>query len=489
MNETTSAADIRDIVSRAREAFDAGHTRPLAWRRHILHRLSELLQSRENELVAAVIADFARPRFEAWATEIGYTRAELDHVYARLSLWMRSRRVPTPLTFQPGISRIMPEPRGVTCVISPWNYPVQLLLMPMIASISAGNAVVGKPSELTPCTSAELARLFRDIDDPAVALVQGSALEGAELLKNKFDYILYTGGRNGAKNVLRAAAEHLTPVTLELGGKSPVIVSRNANISMAARRIAWGKFFNAGQTCIAPDYVLVEHAVHDQLITALRACIKGFFGDDPSMSPDFGRIVNDNHFHRLEKLLYSGTIATGGQADAQTRFIAPTVLTGVLPTDLVMQDEVFGPVLPVLGVNSLDNAVDIARSGSKPLALYVFSNSKSECKSLIRRIPSGGVCVNGTLVHVGNSYLPFGGVGESGMGRYHGKFGFDAFSHFRAIHTRTLPFDPPAMYPPYSDMKERVLRFGFSLPDFRGLTARLYSEVHPVRHGGDPGSP
>lgn len=480
--ETTSAATIRDVVSRARDAFDAGHTRPIEWRKHILQRLRGLLKSRESALVTAVTADFARPRFEAWATEIGYTRAELDHARARLSLWTRSRRVPTPFIFQPGMSRVTPEPLGVTCVISPWNYPVQLLLMPMIAAISAGNAVVGKPSELTPRTSSELARLFQDIDDPAVALVQGSALEGTELLKNRFDHILYTGGRDGAKNVLRAAAEHLTPVTLELGGKSPVVVSKNADITMAARRIAWGKFFNAGQTCIAPDYVIVEDAVRDRLITALLENIRSFFGDDPSMSPDFGRIVNDSHFHRLEKLLCSGTIEAGGQTDAGTRFIAPTVLSDIRPTDLIMQDEVFGPILPVLTVNNLDSGINIARSGGKPLALYIFSNSRSECRLLIDRIPSGGVCVNGTLVYVGNPYLPFGGVGESGMGRYHGKFGFDTFSHLRAIHTRTFPFDPPVMYAPYSAARERILRFGFGLPDSRGLTTRIYSRVRPAAH-------
>lgn len=477
----TPAAGITETVARARAAFDAGRTRPLAWREGILGRLRGLLRSREDDLLAAVIADFRRPPFEAWATEIGYTVAEADHARARLASWARPRRVPTPLVFQPGISRVVPQPLGVACVIAPWNYPVHLLVMPMIAAIAAGNAVVGKPSERTPATSAELARLFRDLGDPAVAVVQGGPEECADLLRNRFDHILYTGGSAGGKSVLRAAAEHLTPVTLELGGKSPAIVSRHADIRMAARRIAWGKYFNAGQTCIAPDYVLAERDIHDELITALRASIREFFGDDPARSPDFARIVSEDHFHRLEKLLSSGTVAAGGQADAASRFIGPTILTGVSPADLVMQEEVFGPVLPVLRAASLEDAACIARGGSQPLALYLFSRRKAELAWLIECIPSGGVCVNGTLVHVGNPNLPFGGVGTSGMGRYHGKFGFDTFSHLRASYTRVTSFDPPATYPPYTAQKERLLRLGLGVPEPRDLAARLAGELRKAR--------
>jgi aldehyde dehydrogenase (NAD+) len=477
----TPLTEISGIVSQARAAFESGRTRPLAWRAGILGKLRSALRERADELVEAAVADFGKPVFEAWATEIGYTIAELDHVHARMATWARRRRVPTPLIFQPGSSHVVAEPLGLTCVISTWNYPVQLLVMPMIAAISAGNAVIGKPSELTPNTSAALARLFGELGDPAVALVQGGSVEGAELLTHRFDHILYTGSVAVARTVLRAAAEHLTPVTLELGGKSPAIVSRHADISMAARRIAWGKFFNAGQTCIAPDYVLVENAVHDDLVDALRASIRQFFGDNPQASPDLARIVSEHHFHRLGKLLHDGTAVAGGITDAATLYVAPTILTGVTHDDPVMQEEIFGPILPVLPVSSLPAAADIVRARDKPLALYIFSRRKREAADIIRRVTSGGVCVNGTLLHVGNPYLPFGGVGQSGMGHYHGKYGFDAFSHLRAVYTRSGRIDPAATYPPYTAAKEQLLRLSFAFPDPRNVAARLRHRMRPAR--------
>jgi aldehyde dehydrogenase (NAD+) len=372
---------------------------------------------------------------------------------------------------------VVPEPVGVACVIAPWNYPVQLLLAPMVAAIAAGNGVVGKPSELAPHASATVSALVDALDEPAVTVVQGGVAETSELLAQRFDHILYTGNSRVARIVMRAAAENLTPVTLELGGKSPAVVSRNANVHVAARRIAWGKFINAGQTCIAPDYVLVERPVHDELVAAIGTYVDEFYGGDPQVSADYARIVNEPHFHRLEKLLDSGTVAFGGTTDVDTRYIAPTVLTGVKTDDPVMGEEVFGPILPIIAVDSMTEAIQFvqqrAHEGDKPLALYTFSESDDENDEVIAGTSSGGVCVNGTLLHFSNPNLPFGGVGESGMGSYHGKFGFDTFSHRRGVHTRSTRMDPAMMYPPYTSKKQKLVRKGMTLPDPRDIGAKL----------------
>jgi len=473
----TPLDDIAPKVTTARAAFASGATKPAAWRRATLERMRDLLQERESGLLDALAADFGKPRHEAWTTEIGFSVSDINHTLAHLSSWMQPEKVGTPVAFQPGSSYIVREPVGVVCVIAPWNYPVQLLLLPMVAAIAAGNAVVAKPSELAPHTAAELVALIEAIDDPAVTAVQGGVAETTELLAQRFDHIIYTGNSRVARIVMRAAAEHLTPVTLELGGKSPAIISRHANIDVAARRVAWGKFINAGQTCIAPDYVLVEAPVHDQFVAALGKHITAFYGSDPQQSPDFTRIVNSPHFHRLEKLLDSGTVAVGGVTDADTRYIAPTVLTGVKADDPVMGEEIFGPILPILTVDSVDDAIrfvnDRSADGDKPLALYTFSESDQENDRVIDGASSGGVCVNGTLLHISNPNLPFGGVGESGMGAYHGKFGFDAFSHHRGVHTRSTKMDPSMLYPPYTAKKQKLVRKGMTMPDPRDVFAKL----------------
>jgi aldehyde dehydrogenase (NAD+) len=479
---TTSLDDIAPKVLAARAAFDKGGTRPAAWRVATLERLRDLLVEREDRLLDALAADFGKPRAEAWVTEIGFTIGDINHTLAHLPLWMKPDRVGTPLAFKPGSSHIVAEPVGVTCVIAPWNYPVQLLLVPMVAAIAAGNAVVAKPSELAPHTAAELVDLIDAIADPAVAVVQGGVAETSELLAQRFDHILYTGNSRVARIVMRAAAENLTPVTLELGGKSPAIVSRNANIDVAAKRIAWGKFVNAGQTCIAPDYVLVEQPVHDQLVAAIGKAVEEFYGSDVQASADYTRIVNEPHFHRLEKLLHDGTVAVGGQSDADTRYIAPTVLTGIGNDDPVMAEEIFGPILPVIAVQSVDEAIsfvnDRSSQGDKPLALYTFSESDAENDKVLAECTSGGACVNGTLLHISNPNLPFGGVGESGMGAYHGKFGFDTFSHHRSVHTRSTKLDPALMYPPYTAKKVKLLRKGMALADPRDVAAKARGWFH-----------
>jgi aldehyde dehydrogenase (NAD+) len=435
------------------------------------------MKRHEQSLLDAMAADLGKPAFEAWVTEIGFVLTDIDHTLANLDGWMAPHKVATPVAFKPGRSTLVSEPVGVACVIAPWNYPVQLLLLPMIAAISAGNAVVGKPSELAPATAEALNAVIRALDDPAVSLVLGGVAETTELLAQRFDHILYTGNGRVARIVMRAAAEHLTPVTLELGGKSPAIVSRHADIDVASRRIAWGKFVNAGQTCIAPDYVLVERPVHDELVAALGQRIAEFYGVDAAASPDYARIVNEPHFHRLEKLLHSGTVAAGGSSDADTRFIEPTVLTGITRDDPVMGEEIFGPILPVIAVDSLDAAIAFVNAGDKPLALYTFSEADDENRRVLAGATSGGACVNGTLMHVSNPNLPFGGVGESGMGAYHGKFGFDTFSHQRAVHERSTRMDPALLYPPYTRSKQRLVRRALVLPDPRDVLARLIGRI------------
>lgn len=478
MNYTaTPLADIARVVESARDAYLAGATRPQAWRRATLERLRDLVEERETELLAALAADFGKPRFETWTSEVGFIIGDINHTLAHLSEWMRPERVGTPLAFKPGTSHIVHEPVGVVCVIAPWNYPVQLLLLPMVAAIAAGNAVVAKPSEVAPNSSAAVAALITALADPAVGVVQGGVAETTELLAQRFDHIVYTGNSRVARIVMRAAAENLTRITLELGGKSPAIVSRQANVNVAARRIAWGKFMNAGQTCIAPDYVLIERPVHDEFVAALGEHVAAFYGNDPQTSPDYARIVNASHFHRLEKMLDSGTVAFGGTADADTRYIAPTVLTGVAADDPVMNEEIFGPLLPVIAVDSLAEAIEFvqrrSRDGDKPLALYTFSQSDAENDQVIENTTSGGVCVNGTLLHFSNPNLPFGGVGESGMGALHGKFGFDTFSHRKGVHARSTMIDPSLMYPPYTAKKEKLVRRGLALPDPRDMAAKV----------------
>ena len=477
----TPIDSIAGIVDQARTTYRSGATRPRAWRVSTLQRLRGLMVQHESRLLEALAADFGKPRFEAWATEIGFVLGDIDHTIAHLDTWMAPEKVPTPVAFQPGSSVIVPEPKGVACVIAPWNYPVQLLLLPMIAAIAAGNAVVGKPSELSPAAADAVAAIITELGDPAVSLVLGGVPETTELLAQRFDHILYTGNGTVARIVMRAAAEHLTPVTLELGGKSPAIVSRNADLKVTARRIAWGKFMNAGQTCIAPDYVLVERPVHDQLVERLRAEVTAFYGDDPQRSPDLARIVNEAHFQRLERLQHDGSVAVGGQSDAATRYIAPTVLTGVTRDDAVMRSEIFGPILPIIAVDSLDEAIAFVNADETPLALYSFSGDDDENQRVLTGATSGGACVNGTIMHISNPNLPFGGLGESGMGAYHGKFGFDTFTHRRGVHTRSTRLDPSMLYPPYTATKEKLVRRGFTMPDPRDVVAKLRGRLRRRR--------
>jgi aldehyde dehydrogenase (NAD+) len=450
---------IPELVARLRETFRAGRTRSLAWRREQLAALRECLARHGHELVEALQADLRKPSLEAWMADVSATAAEAELALRRLRRWTRPQRVSVPLSQRPGRARIVREPLGVVLVIAPWNYPVQLLLSPLVGALAAGNCAVLKPSEVTAHTSAALARLLpRYLDPEAVALVEGGRTETQALLAERFDHIFYTGSSRVGRLVMAAAARHLTPVTLELGGKSPCLVDADVDLEVAARRIAWGKFLNAGQTCVAPDYVLVHASRERELLDGLAATLREFYGEDPRRSPDLARIASRAHTERLAKLLESGEVVVGGEVDVEARYVAPTLLRAVDPGSPAMQEEIFGPVLPVLAVPDLDAAVDFVNRREKPLALYLFTRRREVEERVVARTSSGGVCVNATLWHLANPALPFGGVGESGMGAYHGRHSFEVMSHRKAVLTKPTRLDVRFAYPPYRNWKLRLLK-------------------------------
>ena len=456
---STDPAAIPGIVERLRRSFESGKTRPLAWRRAQLERLVNLVDENTDELLAALRADLGKPEIEARVTDVAIVRSEALHAKKMLARWTRPERRKTPMNVQPAKSAILREPLGVVLVIAPWNYPVQLLLSPLIGAIAAGNCVVLKPSEVSAHTSAALGRLLPKYLDPeCIATIEGGVAETTELLKQRFDHILYTGNGAVGRVVMEAAAKHLTPVTLELGGKSPCIVDEKVDLDVAAHRIAWGKFLNAGQTCIAPDYVLVHASREDALLAALEKVVREFYGDDPKQTPDYGRIVNERHHRRLAVLLKDGDAVVGGQADEAQRYIAPTVLRRVSPDAPVMADEIFGPILPVLPVKSIDEAIRFVNARPKPLALYVFTSDPKVEDEVLARTSSGGACVNATLWQIANLELPFGGVGPSGMGAYHGWHSFDLFSHRKSVVSKSTRIDPKLAYPPYTKLKTALMK-------------------------------
>ncbi len=451
---------IGPLVADLRRTFASGRTRPYEWRAQQLKQLIAMVDDNGDAFAEALAADFGKPWLEARAADVGQSKSEAQLALKNLRTWMKPERIgpPVPLV---GSARILREPLGTVLIIAPWNYPVGLLLAPAAGAIAAGNTMVLKPSEVTPHTSAVLARLVPEyMDSEAIALVEGGVEETTALLDERWDHIMYTGNGRVAEIVMSAAARHLTPVTLELGGKSPCIVDRGVDLEVTARRIAWGKFMNAGQTCIAPDYVLAHREVESDLIEAIRKCVAEFYGDDPMTSRDYAQVVNRRHFERLAGLLKDQQVAFGGQLDADRRKIAPTVLREVSPEAAVMQDEIFGPILPVLTYEEVGEAIDFVNQRDKPLALYVFTNDEQMEARVLDETSSGGVCVNGTIMHIANPKMPFGGVGPSGMGAYHGRFTFETFSHRKSVLRRGLGFDIKLMYPPYTDrMMSLVRRF------------------------------
>ena len=458
----TSVDRIPEIVQALREGFRRGVVRDVESRRGQLQQLRALFVEQEDRLIDALVADVGKPRIEAYISEIAFTINEIDHTLGRLVAWTKPTKVKVPLTSKPGRATLRPEPLGTVCIIAPWNYPVQLLFAPLVPALAAGNTAVLKPSEVTPSVSALVEELVpKYFDASAVAVVTGAVDETTALLEQRFDHIFYTGNAKVARVVMRAAAEHLTPVTLELGGKSPAIVAADANIEVTAKRIAWAKFLNAGQTCVAPDYVLVEASVEDQLVAALAAAVTTFYGSDPRQSNDYARIVNERHHDRLMKLLdgrdYDATVI-GGTGDRTSRYLAPTILAGVKPDAAVMEDEIFGPILPVLTVGDVDEAIRFVNDRDKPLALYAFSSDDDTLEHVVANTSAGGVTLNHAVLHLAVPDLPFGGVGQSGMGSYHGKSGFDTFSHFKAVLDKPTRPDPALMYPPYTNLKKKIIR-------------------------------
>jgi len=456
-----SESAISTIVTGLRHGFGQGITKPEPHRRAQLQALRAMLVERAPDFEAALREDLGKSPVESQLTEIGFLVGEIDHALDHLSRWMRPRRVAAPLAVQPATASIVPEPLGLVLIIAPWNYPLMLALSPLIGAIAAGNAAIVKPSELAPATSAAIAMLVPEyLDRRTVAVVEGGVTETTELLAQRFDHIFYTGNGRVGRIVAKAAAEHLTPVTLELGGKSPAYLDDTANLAEVARRIAWGKFMNAGQTCVAPDYVLGRRDVLGRLAPKLADAIHDLYGSAVQKNPDYGRIVNDAHFDRLASYLDDGEIVVGGGSDASDRFIEPTVLAGVSRDSAVMRDEIFGPILPLVEVADLNDALEFVAGRDKPLAAYVFTEHSDTKRRWKTETSSGALAFGAPILHLTVPELPFGGVGESGQGSYHGARSFEVFSHEKAVLSKPLRMDTlsATVMPPFTPAKEKLVR-------------------------------
>lgn len=445
------ATDIAGIVAEQRAFFATEQTKDIAWRKKQLLRLKKVIQQNEQAIMNALHADLHKHEFEAYITEIGFVLVEIDKIVGNLSKLAKSKKVPTPLFHFKASSYVQHEPYGNTLIIAPWNYPFQLLLAPAIGALAAGNTAILKPSEYAAQTSRVVAKLINaNFDAGYLHVVEGAVEETQALLKERFDYIFFTGGTEVGRIIYQAAAKHLTPVTLELGGKSPCIVDRDTNIELSAKRIVWGKFINAGQTCIAPDYILVDRSVKEQFVASAKKWIEKFFGSNPQDSDSYARIINERHFDRLVDYLDGMTLLAGGQHDKSDKFIAPTLVDEPNRNSPLMQEEIFGPILPVLAYDSISEAIDFVKAKSKPLALYIFSTNDKQVDKLLNSISAGGVTVNDTLMHIANADLPFGGVGDSGIGAYHGDQSFELFSHKKSVMKRSFLIDDPVRYAPYT---------------------------------------
>ncbi|GAA0871865.1 aldehyde dehydrogenase [Gangjinia marincola] len=451
--------DFTSLLQKQRTYFKDKHTIPVEFRLEILKKLREVLVAREKDITAALYADFKKPEFEGVITETAYTLNELDLTIKKLTQWARPKKVSSAFINFPSTDYLYSEPYGVTLIISPWNYPYQLAMGPLIGAIAAGNTVVLKPSEYSAATSQLLEELITEVFDPAHAkVVQGGVEESKALLDLEWDYIFFTGSVNVGRIVAKAAAPHLTPCTLELGGKNPCIIDASAKIELAAKRITWGKFLNAGQTCIAPDYILVEQSVKEKFIAAMKKEIEEAYGNTPEASNDYARMISAKHFERMQELIEGETVLFGGQSNANDHYIAPTLLDEPKRDSAVMEDEIFGPILPILSYSTTEDLDELINSYGKPLSLYVFSEDAAFAEEMITRYSFGGGTVNDTIVHFTNKKLPFGGVGNSGYGAYHGKRTFDTFSHKKAITKRGTWLDIPVRYAPYSAKKLKLIR-------------------------------
>jgi len=456
-------SDNESALLRAREFFATGTTRSVEFRAKALRRLARTIENRERDLLVALHADLRKPEQEAWASEVGVVQTDIAHALRNLSRWTRPRRRSATWGLRPASARVYPEPLGVALILGPWNYPFQLLFSPLVGALAAGNCACLKPSELAPAVSKVMADLVREAFEAGhVTVVEGGVEVAQSLVNLDFDHIFLTGSTTVGRQVMAAAANHLTPVTLELGGKCPCVVCPDARLEVAVRRIAWGKFLNTGQTCVAPDHVFVHSSVKDRFLSLMKETLTEFFGPDPRQSADFGRIVNQRHFERIKGYLGQGEVAFGGQTDASDLYVAPTLLVDPAPASAVMTDEIFGPVLPVLSYDDLDETLVDLASRPKPLAFYLFTEDRAVQDRFLARTASGGVGINDVVNQIVPKELPFGGVGESGMGRYHGRAGFDCFTYYRSVLRRSTRFDPGFVYPP-SRATLRTLKRAYKL--------------------------
>ncbi len=442
---------IKEILQRQRDFFQTQHTKDVSFRKKTLKRLQEEIVKREDAICDALYADFKKPKFETLAAETQFVLAELNYTLKKIDSWASPKRVSASWMNWPSSDYIYKEPYGAVLIIAPWNYPFQLAIAPLIGAIAAGNTAVVKPSEVTPHTAAIVSEIIKAVFDPAhVTVVEGGVEVSQQLLAEKWDYIFFTGSTQVGKIVYESAAKHLTPVTLELGGKNPCIVDDTASIALAAKRIVWGKFLNAGQTCIASDYILVHENVKDKLVDALKENITKCYGENVEASPDFSRTVSQKHYTGLKEMLVGEDILFGGQSNDEDYYLAPTLVNEPQMDSKLMAGEIFGPILPIISYNTEDDIHKYITNYGKPLATYVFSNNKKFQQKIIDTYSFGGGAINDTVIQITNKRLPFGGVGQSGIGAYHGKISFDIFSHHKAIIKKANWFEAPVRYPPYN---------------------------------------
>ncbi|XP_017753974.1 PREDICTED: aldehyde dehydrogenase family 3 member B1 isoform X1 [Eufriesea mexicana] len=456
--------DNPSLIERTRNIFLSGKTKPLEWRIKQLKQAQLMLKECKQEILSALISDLRKSKFESVAMELQLTEGEIKHILMNLKEWVTDEKPPKSIINLLDKVKIRKDPYGVVLIIGPWNYPIQLCIIPLLGAIAAGNCVILKPSELSSATAKVLAKIIpKYLDEDCIHVVLGGVPETTELLKHRFDYIFYTGSATVGKIIRDAANKYLTPVTLELGGKSPVYIDNTTNIDMTVKRVLWGKCINVGQTCIAPDYVLCSQEVQSKFIKKAEEILKEWYGDNPKESPDLSRIINENHYQRLVKYLNDGKIAIGGICDPSERFISPTILVDVKRTDPIMQDEIFGPILPFINVNNAYEAIEFINNGESPLVLYIFSKDKSVQDLLISQTCSGSIGVNDTIMQFCVDNLPFGGVGYSGMGSYHGKYSFDTFVHKRGCLIKDFnmleEIVSSCRYPPYTEKKLSILEF------------------------------
>ncbi len=453
---------IEQLFNNSKQYFSTHQTKDIKFRKHQLKMLSKSIKHYENDLLEALHTDLGKSSVEAYATEIGILLKSIKLARKELKNWSKTKQVDTPLYLFPTKSYIKKDPYGTVLIIGPFNYPVQLIFEPLIGAIAAGNTAIIKPSELTPNVSSVIRKIIENTFKPEyIAVVEGGIEETNDLIHLPFDYMFFTGSEKVGKIVYQAASENLVPVTLELGGKSPVIIDETANLKVASERIAFGKFTNAGQTCVAPDYILVDKKVKDDFIKSLKQTITEFYGSQIQNSPDFGRIVNNKHFNRLNHILtqHQNKVVFGGHSDESDLYIEPTIIDDVETSDLIMQEEIFGPLLPIISYEQFDEAFSIIQARSKPLSLYLFSEDENSTHRVLNELSFGGGAINDTLMHLANPNLPFGGVGLSGMGQYHGKYSFDTFSHDKSYTFKSTRLESSLYFPPYKGKLKYIKAF------------------------------